>query len=208
MSTQKIVAVVKCYGKCGLHLRSYLAILGLMALLVSCNSQAPKPAKKAEVGKPEFRLTKLELGKTYTFKTGGSGLVFLKSGFSGPEETHVWTDGPEAVVSFETPQAETDLTFSLRTAVTFAPKTLGEDQFCEVSFNGKQIATWKLFEHPTDQPFTATIPKELVKPGKAAQLSFKFNKLTSPKLVGESVDARLLGLAFQQMEISAGPAAK
>ncbi len=207
MSTQKIADAVKCYGKCGLHLRSYLAILGLIALLVSCNSQAPKPAKKAETAKPAFHLTKLELGKVYTFKTGGSGLMFLKSGFSNPEETHVWTDGLEAVVSFETTQTETDLTLSLK-AAPFARASLGDDQSCEVSFDGKQVSTWKLVGHPTGQPFTAIIPKELVKPGKAAQLSFKFNKLTSPKLAGESADGRLLGLSFQQMEISAGPAAK
>ncbi|MCL5125091.1 MAG: class I SAM-dependent methyltransferase [Deltaproteobacteria bacterium] len=161
-----------------------------------------------------FRLTKLALRKTYEFKVGGSGLPLLKSGFSLPESQLVWTNGPKAVMAFEMPQFKNDLELSV-TAYPFAPPTLGDDQSCEVYLNDNRIATWRLIGlpvwrrqfrklWPNNKPFTAIIHENLVRPGEIFQLSFKFNKLTSPKQVGHSGDSRLLGLAFERLSL--GPA--
>ncbi len=161
-----------------------------------------------------FQLTKLELSKIYQFKVGGSGLPLLKSGFSLPESQLVWTNGSEAVMAFEMPQANNNLELSV-TAYPFAPATLGDDQLCEVYLNDSRIATWTLISlpiwrrqfrklWPNNKPFTAIIRENIFRPGEIVKLSFNFNKLTSPKQVGHSGDSRLLGLAFERLSI--GPA--
>ncbi len=157
----------------------------------------------------EFQLTRLELGKPYEFKVGGSGLPLLKSGFSTPESEHVWTDGPEAVIIFEMPKFISDLKLFL-TAHPFAPETLGDDQKVEVYLNDNRIATWMLTGLPrwkrafgkilpNSESSEAIIQQNLVRPGEIVKLSFKFNKLTSPQQIGHSDDSRLLGLAFQSL---------
>jgi hypothetical protein len=143
-------------------------------------------------------------GQPVLFKEGGSGLPLIVSGFSGPEVTHVWTDGPEAVLSFAKFPSKADLTLSVK-AESFASDSFGRDQLCEVFLDGTKIATWNLTKHQRNEPYVATIPASLLRSEGFGELKFRFNELTSPKQMGRSSDPRMLGLAFRQLVIYAVP---
>lgn len=139
-------------------------------------------------------------GQPVYFRSGGSGLPFIVSGFSKPEAAHVWTDGPEAVLSFAKIPTETDLKLVVK-ADSFASDSFGQDQLCEVYLDATKIATWNLTKHRRDEPYVATIPADLLGSGGFAELKLRFNRLTSPKQMGRSNDPRMLGLAFRQLVI-------
>jgi hypothetical protein len=124
---------------------------------------------------------------------------YLWYGWSGREAVSRWTDRGQATLIFRLKSGEQRRSFRLRIfgAPFLAPGKL-EAQRLIVKLNDRQIADWTL---------TSTDPREQSIDIPAAALNdtnilmFILPNAASPKALGVSADARLLGVNIQWLEI-------
>lgn len=143
-----------------------------------------------------------ELGVVRSFGTSDIGVEGLVSGWSAPEEGHVWNDGPEACLLITTtPFAE-----PCRITVGAAPfiRDRHPRQEATLYVNGARLGFWR-FHAPEQQTMTSVLhPEHAIVRGKQALLQFAWHLPLSvqPSEIGSGKDDRELALSFLTIGIS------
>jgi hypothetical protein len=142
------------------------------------------------------------LGTVIRFGTGGGSERFKQSGWSGTEKDATWTTGNSATLSF--PIAAVNEALNLRislASLSGMTNPTKPSQPVEVVANGQKIAEWAVTAR---SDFNAVIPASVVKNGGALVIELKTPKAVSPKAMGISEDARVLGVYCFELAITKG----
>jgi hypothetical protein len=139
------------------------------------------------------------LGTVISFGTSGTSERFKVSGWSKTETEFTWTEGKGATLSVEVPAVENALSLRMKLVGLIHPPEVSY-QPVEVYVNGQKVADWQVAA-PAD--FTATIPKEIAA-AKKMEIELRTPKSTTPKALKMNDDARVLGVACFEMEITKG----
>ena len=137
--------------------------------------------------------------RTVEFDSKGTNAIYTTHGWSGQEETHRWTEGPKAGLSFviSDDMSGKDMLLRLKAhAYLGGGRTY---QTVGVFANGQQVTAWKMKDLNW---YEAVIPIKLLKDG-VLNLEFTISDPTSPSDVGESRDTRKLGIAVRKLVIEA-----
>ena len=137
------------------------------------------------------------LGSVISFAASGGSERFKVSGWSKAEAEFTWTEGKGGTVSVEVPAAEGALTLRMKLVGLIHPPDVSS-QPVEVYVNGQKVADWQV---AAPANFTATIPKELAA-AKKLEIELRTPKSTTPKALKMNEDARVLGVACFEMEIT------
>lgn len=142
-------------------------------------------------------------GHKLFFGDNGDGTRYLGDGWSAPEPWGVWSEKPEADLVFpiDTHQIPTHVRVHLDSLVTKRHRR--QDFECWIngifakafSFDGSTFLRWE----------DITIPSEAVpsiRSRKKLEIDFKVLNPASPKKLGLSSDARDLGVALHEIELS------
>jgi hypothetical protein len=137
------------------------------------------------------------LGTIVSFGTTGTSERFKVSGWSRAEKEFTWTVGKSAALSLELPPTDTGLVLRMKlVGLIHAPEL--SYQPVEVYINGQKIADWQVSEPET---FLAAIPKEIAG-AKKLEIELRTPKSTTPKALKMNEDARVLGVACYEFEIT------
>lgn len=140
-----------------------------------------------------------DIGTEIDFGKNGKSGRFIVKGWSDQESGHRWTDGSEAVLRFEADDFKNQDILITATGDGFMPGK-GKSQQVDVKANGVLVATWN-FSLGGKQSLQAKIPKE-VSSSDTLNLTFVIKQPTSPLELGQSKDARKLGLALYSVTLS------
>ena len=168
-------------------------VLLTAAGFVGCNrSETVAPSTSAATAIP-FN-TRISLGG------GGDGDRYKGTGWSKTEEKFTWSEGTSAKLNLPIAATNDPVTLKMRIAALINPPEL-PFQPVEVSVNGQKIADWEV---GNTAEFSAVIPTEMSKLGGVLAVTIKTPKATSPKALGQSADARVLGICCFDLELSKG----
>ena len=144
-----------------------------------------------------------ELGKVIRFGMGGGSEPFRQGGWSATEANATWTTGTSAKLAFLVkPSSDPlNLRISLAALSGMTNPATPTPQPVEVVANGQKIADWEV---TTRSDFNAVIPASIVKNGGALVIELKTPKAVSPKAMGISEDARVLGVYCFELAITKG----
>lgn len=143
-----------------------------------------------------------ELGVAHHFGKSGPGTGSLLSGWSEPEDEHVWTHGTEATQHIVVAPTDRPLTVSLECLPFIGGICLRQDVTLYV--NGIRVKFWRLRTAEIHQ-LDATIPPHcFTKWGESMLLKCVWHLpcSISPRDAGTGGDARELGLCFRALTIS------
>jgi hypothetical protein len=140
------------------------------------------------------------LGKVVSFGAGGGSERFRQSGWSDTEKQFTWTIGTSAKLVFPIVPSVQPLNLRMRLTGFTKPPQLPA-QPVEVFANEQKIAAWEV---STTADFTAVIPAVIAEKGGVLTIELKTPKATSPKALGMSNDARVLGVLCSELAITAG----
>jgi hypothetical protein len=150
--------------------------------------------------------TKSDIGNAYTFGTivsfgaGAGSQRFRESGWSDTEKQFTWTIGNSAKLTLSIAPNAGPLNLRVRlTGLTKAPQLAFQP--VAVLANGQKIADWEV---SNTADFTAVIPAAIAKKGGPLTIELKTPKATSPKTLGMSNDARVLGVLCSELAITTG----
>ena len=136
------------------------------------------------------RSCRVELPSAIDFSAGAGGARFLASGWSRPEGTGVWNDGPEASLLFDLgARPEADVLASFDVLAFLAPDE--NERVVEVSVDQAKLETWRLKGSPAT--FGIRIPRASLR-HQILHLTFRFPSTGSPKRSGLSDDPRDLAM--------------
>lgn len=136
---------------------------------------------------------------TVRFKLGGGSEPYRLNGWSWTESDATWTTGAAAQLRLPAPKQTGPLLLHLRAGGMVRPPDLPA-QSAEVFANGQKIADWEVPGPAAD--YEATIPAEALNNADAITLEFRTPHAASPKQLGQSEDARVLGLRFYELTLS------
>jgi hypothetical protein len=144
----------------------------------------------------------LEPGMTRLFGQCDLAATGLVSGWSAPEEAHVWSDGPEAVLQVltEVPRSRVRLTFEGEPFL--APGV--ERQAMTLFVNGYRVGFWRLAEPRTYTLSVTLEPEQVLTRGETALLSCVWHLPGSarPADLGQGEDTRELGFCFRSIAVA------
>lgn len=133
------------------------------------------------------------LGKELKFNcTDNSGERYFVSGLSHAEDEFTWTDGNTCEMHFNVGDTDKDLLLTLNCGI------YGKKQEVIVEINGENITTLLLTGGGEQK---VEIANELIQDG-ILNIVFYLPDAQSPKELGESEDARLLGLRLYSLSIN------
>jgi hypothetical protein len=166
-------------------------------------SEAQSTSSPAVTASPLGSGGKYALGTVIRFGTGGGSEAFRQSGWSATEPNATWTTGSSAKLAFliESPEQPLTLRMSLAALSGMTNPATPTPQPVEVVANGQKIADWEV---TTRSDFNAVIPASIVKNGGALVIELKTPKAVSPKAMGISEDARVLGVYCFELAITKG----
>lgn len=168
------------------------ALLALVAL-ASCDRAAqPPPADMAALDYTYG--TKLLFGK------GGNAEAAKVSGWHPAEDEFTWTEATTAVLGLRVPAGAESVTMHARMAGMIKEPQL-RAQPVQVLVNNKKIGEWNV---GNTAEFSAKIPGDIVKNGGPLQITFKVLQAKSPKELGVSEDARVLGFRIYELDLRRG----
>lgn len=139
------------------------------------------------------------IGDKINFAANGNSKPFKVSGWSEAESTHSWTDGAVSVLAMRISPATNPLTLKMKLA-GFVRDPEFPSQPVEVYANDEKIADWNVRGDQAE--YTAPIPPAISKSGGLLTITLKIPKAVSPKSLGLSNDARLLGLACIEVSLT------
>lgn len=139
------------------------------------------------------------IGDKINFAASGNSKPFKVSGWSEAESTHSWTDGAVSVLAMRISPATNPLTLNMKLA-GFVRAPDFPSQPVEVYANDEKIADWNVGGDQAE--YTAPIPPAISQSGGLLTITLKIPKATSPKSLGLSNDARLLGLACIEVSLT------
>jgi hypothetical protein len=152
----------------------------------------PLSAEEAEVAQARHRVWVAE-GDVCRFGSGHRGVALLGEGWNSPAPWGVWSEGPEAVLTFA-PVPATGRTLYLRLWARAFVLPQAPTLDVEVTVNETTRTRWDL-AHPAD-----ALPVERVlrieEPGELVSVRFRMRGCRSPLAIGLGPDARRLALGL------------
>lgn len=133
------------------------------------------------------------------------GAHALLAGWSKPERTGVWSDGPRAVLRLPPVDADPSkpLLISLESLGYTPPGRATQRAW--VSVRGRRLAEWKL-EEGGYYGYRVSVPADLVERGRPLDLTFDLPDAVSPDVVvGTGYDPRLLGIGVRRAVVFQTP---
>jgi hypothetical protein len=119
---------------------------------------------------------------------------FLTRGWSNTENTHIWSNGPDAEITLPPTQGDYDLYMHLDA------NTLGR-QNIKLTLNGVPLAPL-LVEGKGFVDVSIFLPHNLLKKNENNVINLNLPDSRSPKELGMSGDARILGIALRDVKIT------
>ena len=141
-----------------------------------------------------------QIGDVIRFGAGGGSERFRREGWSDTEKEFTWTTGQSAKLAFSIPASTERFDLRMRLTGLIKPPEL-PSQPVEVFANGEKIAVWEVAQ---TADFTAQIPAALRQNGAELTIELKTPKATSPKALGLSEDARILGVLCSELALTKG----
>jgi hypothetical protein len=172
-------------------LRAFLIPSAFLLTLMACFAPAAETAQSTD--------TTYQLGNVVGFGTGGDSERYKVSGWSKAEKEFTWTQGKGATLSVEIPAVDSELNLRIKLVGLINPPDVTY-QPVEVYVNTKKIADWQV---AAPESFMAIIPKEIVA-AKKLDIELRTPKSTTPKALKMNDDARVLGVACYEMQITKG----
>jgi hypothetical protein len=162
--------------------------------LSDVSSPSPAPASSANATADRS----YHYGTKITFGVSGNAALYKVSGWSSPEAESTWTEGQSAKLAFTVPPANNPITFKAVVSGFVKPPDL-PSQPVTVLINGQQVAQWDIAAKGVAQ---MDIPAQFTQNGRL-ELEFRLPKATSPSALGMSIDQRILGMCFYELELTA-----
>ncbi len=155
-----------------------------------------------DVTSPQTRFLPYELGVARQFGLADIGRQGLLSGWSTPEDSHVWNDGPEAVLALVTEMPAGPVVMS----VEGAPFINARQPFQEVTLyaNGWRLGFWRFRENAPVIMEAVVQPEQFFSRPEGAQLNLVWHlpSAVRPSDIGLSSDGRELGFVFRMLTIA------
>jgi len=162
--------------------------------LSDASSPSPVPASSANATTDRS----YRYGAKITFTASGNAGLYKVSGWSAPEADHTWTEGQSAKLAFTISPASNPITFKALVSGFVKPPEL-PSQPVTVMINGQQFAQWDIAAKGVTQ---MDIPAQFIQNGRL-ELEFRLPKAASPSSLGMSIDQRVLGMCFYELELTA-----
>ena len=143
-----------------------------------------------------------EMGATRLFGNFDLAGADLVSGWSSPEDPHIWNDGPESVLQIVTEPAKRALRLSIE-GIPFIGGTC-TSQDITLYVNGARVGFWRLHESKS-HVLSATIEPEqmLERNGKTVLIcAWHLPGSARPVDMGLGKDTRALGFCFRSATLS------
>jgi hypothetical protein len=139
------------------------------------------------------------IAKSLSFTTGGHGLKYLGTGWSKPERTGIWSEGPVASLVFHlgAPAKATRFVF---TAKGFPPNRSGAKQRITAAVGDRTLDFFDLDSIGAPE-IAFVLPPDLVGNDGYVQIDFHIAKPKSPFELGESADVRKLGVRLIDLTV-------
>ncbi|MEP6956117.1 MAG: hypothetical protein ABI883_04775, partial [Chthoniobacterales bacterium] len=170
--------------------------LGLISLVLSLAAIAHSEIRAETPSPSAVASAPYELGTVVSFATGGESKKFTQTGWGDAETEFTWTTGQSAKLLFKFAPSPEPLKLRMRLAGFLHPPGL-TSQPVEILANSQKVAAWQV---SGAAEFTATIPAALAQTG-ALNIEIKTPKAASPKALGVSDDARVLGVSCYEVEL-------
>jgi hypothetical protein len=142
----------------------------------------------------------LAAGAVVSFDAQGAAGQYQLNGWSHAEPWGTWTDGPEAVLQIpltRPPRGAVDLALEAHAFIRTAHPRLHVSVLCA----GAVVAEWQI-ETAECATYRATIPEWLaVREGALLTIALRMERTASPHALGESPDARQLGLGVRRLRV-------
>jgi hypothetical protein len=141
-----------------------------------------------------------ELGATRLFGNYDLGKTGMISGWSNPEDPHVWNDGPEAVFQLSTASVKHPLRLTFEGVPFIGGRCTFQDVVLYV--NGARLGFWRLRE-PRSQLLSAIVePEHMFERRGKTVLNCIWHLPQSVRPVGVGKDTRELGFCFRSITVS------
>ena len=149
----------------------------------------------AYMAKPRLNQRSVFPGQALSFADGGAGLELCAFGWSSPESTGTWTDGPLATILLDTQGKRLDLTIKGR---AFAPiKAKPVVVAVCIGHAGLPVRHYTLHRHQRAQ-----LVIELPEASGIVEVVFRISGTTRPRDAGLGSDGRELGLHVVKAVVS------
>lgn len=140
-------------------------------------------------------------GEQINFATGGNAWQYIAGGWSNTEAWGAWSLGnAESLIQLNVPINSYQLIVDGRAYLNAQHPS----QTIVVEANGTEIAKWEFNLADTAGSRSAEIPRGLIKDG-ALGIALKAPGSVSPKELGQSEDARVIGLGVKTMVLRVTP---
>jgi hypothetical protein len=139
-------------------------------------------------------------GAVISFGKGGNSELFKGPGWSAPEESFTWSDGPAAEIVLSGPRPHSPLVLSADMTGFLVPGKVPR-QRVRVLVNRKEAGEWTITA-PDFQERTLGIPENLLDESGQTVLTFETPDAVSPLIVGVGEDVRRLGLGLRTLAIA------
>jgi hypothetical protein len=136
---------------------------------------------------------------TISFGRGGDAEKYQQSGWSGGGDGFTWTDGTEASLVVPVPRKDGAYRVQAVIRMPFLYPGLPSQQV-EILASGRQVGAWDV---STGGTYSIDLAADAIRSDGVLDLVFRIRDAASPKAHGMSEDARLLGLAFSSLTITA-----
>lgn len=131
-----------------------------------------------------------------TFGSGGSGLGYLREGWSGPEENFTWSAGPFAGLELPITNPPGDMCLAFEAHAFVSPRL--PFQQVRLLIDGVLLAQWSVADPAVH---SAALFHRHLSGRNLLALHFEFPHACSPRSVGIGDDPRTLGMALKSLTI-------
>jgi len=155
----------------------------------------PSPKRKEEIA----ARSPYKLIRQIRFSADGQGEAeaCLLNGWSWPEPTHRWTDGPVAGLKIKLEKIPTRDMILRLWGDGYFDKRKNEFQKVTVLVNGQEVAKWKMSHDGIyEAPFKASLATDAI-----LNIIFKMSNPCNPQLPENASDPRRFGLLVKKLEI-------
>ncbi len=141
----------------------------------------------------------LPVGRRVWFRERGSGVSYLRDGWSSPEEWGVWTVGPSSMMALPLSSLRPDRRYEIAFSIVgYVPEESPSRQV-QVLQNGQQVASWQM-QWPTNR-YEKVISVPAHDEEQTLQLEFRVPGAVSPLELGLSDDPRALGIGVSWVRL-------
>jgi hypothetical protein len=166
---------------CGLF-----SIILSFLLFTACQRSASTNDAGTDGKKP---VNSYAFGETVGFGQQGNSDLFKGGGWGPTEGYFAWTNGFSAILAFSVP--ETKKTLELRMHLGAYTNSTIRYQPVEVRVNDERVADWQVAADDAD--YVAVVPPDIANHDQLI-VELRIPNATSPLVVGEGDDPRLLGV--------------